>query len=104
MHRYSTRRICLPIVGTVGPRWRSVGLDILERVAQDSRYLERTVQDGAEIRNINGAAMPGLNRQITAEYDKHIITRQPDFDERKTRADFRKLIPNLRTVISPSRV
>jgi carbonic anhydrase len=78
---------------------RSGGLDILERVAQDSRYLEQTVQDGAEVRNINGAAMPGINRQITAEYDKHILTRQPDFDARKTRADFRKVIPNLRTVV-----
>jgi carbonic anhydrase len=28
-------------------------------------------------------------------YDKAIISRQPNFDERKTRSEFRKVIPNL---------
>lgn len=36
----------------------------------------------------------------TAElYDKAIISRQPNFDERKTRSEFRKVIPNLKTVV-----
>lgn len=32
-------------------------------------------------------------------YDKAIISRQPNFDERKTRSEFRKVIPNLKTVV-----
>ena len=32
-------------------------------------------------------------------YDKAIISRQPKFDERKTRSEFRKVIPNLKTVV-----
>ena len=32
-------------------------------------------------------------------YDKAIISRQPNFDERKTRSKFRKVIPNLKTVV-----
>ena len=32
-------------------------------------------------------------------YDKTIISRQPNFDERKTRSEFRKVIPNLKTVV-----
>ena len=34
-----------------------------------------------------------------ALYDKAIISRQPNFDERKTRSEFRKVIPNLKTVV-----
>jgi carbonic anhydrase len=33
------------------------------------------------------------------EFNKAIASRQPGFDERKTRGDFRKIIPNLRTVV-----
>lgn len=32
-------------------------------------------------------------------FDKAIISRQPDFDERKTRAEFRKVIPNVKTIV-----
>jgi hypothetical protein len=32
-------------------------------------------------------------------YDKAIISRQPNFDERKTRSEFRRVIPNLKTVV-----
>ena len=32
-------------------------------------------------------------------YDKAIISRQPNFNERKTRSEFRKVIPNLKTVV-----
>jgi hypothetical protein len=32
-------------------------------------------------------------------FDKAIISRQPNFDDRKTRSEFRKVIPNLRTVV-----
>src|SRR6202045_4385726 len=32
-------------------------------------------------------------------YDKAIISRQPNFDERKTRSEFRKVIPNLKTAV-----
>ena len=32
-------------------------------------------------------------------YDKAIISRQPNFDERKTRSEFRKVVPNLKTVV-----
>ena len=32
-------------------------------------------------------------------YDRAIISRQPNFDERKTRSEFRKVIPNLKTVV-----
>jgi carbonic anhydrase len=38
-------------------------------------------------------------RASVTEFDKAIINRQPDFDGRKTRADFRKVIPNLKTVV-----
>jgi hypothetical protein len=38
-------------------------------------------------------------RTSVTEFDKAIINSQPDFDERKTRADFRKVIPNLKTVV-----
>jgi hypothetical protein len=38
-------------------------------------------------------------RTSVTEFDKAIISRQPDFDERKTRANFRKVIPNLKTVV-----
>ena len=31
-------------------------------------------------------------------YDKAIISRQPNFDERTARSEFRKVIPNLKTV------
>ena len=32
-------------------------------------------------------------------FDKAIISRQPNFNERKTRSEFRKVIPNLKTVV-----
>jgi len=32
-------------------------------------------------------------------YDKAIVNRQPNFDERKTRSEFRKVIPNLKTIV-----
>jgi len=32
-------------------------------------------------------------------FDKAIISRQPNFNERKTRSKFRKVIPNLKTVV-----
>src|SRR5258708_12610608 len=32
-------------------------------------------------------------------YDRAIVNRQPNFDERKTRSEFRKVIPNLKTVV-----
>lgn len=32
-------------------------------------------------------------------YDKAIISRQPGFDERKVRSEFRRVIPNLKTVV-----
>src|SRR5258708_14204913 len=32
-------------------------------------------------------------------YDRAIVNRQPNFDERKTRSEFRKVIPKLKTVV-----
>ena len=32
-------------------------------------------------------------------FDKAIISRQPNFNDRKTRSEFRKVIPNLKTVV-----
>lgn len=65
--------------------------------------LERTVQDGRfEVHPTSGwelATMPGINREITDEYNKHILNRQGDYDEKQTRADFRKVIPKLRTIV-----
>jgi carbonic anhydrase len=39
-----------------------------------------------------------MSQSIEA-FDKAIISRQPGFDELKVRSDFRKVIPNLRTVV-----
>jgi carbonic anhydrase len=47
----------------------------------------------------NKAKQEAEMRTSVTEFDKAIISRQPDFDERKTRANFRKVIPNLKTVV-----
>ena len=39
-----------------------------------------------------------MSQSIEA-FDKAIISRQPSFDELKVRSDFRKVIPNLKTVV-----
>lgn len=33
------------------------------------------------------------------QYDKAIISKQPGFNERKVRSDFRKVVPNLKTIV-----
>ncbi len=40
-----------------------------------------------------------FNFEKAAKFDAGIINRQPGYDERKVRTDFRKVIPNLKTVV-----
>ncbi|SHH56008.1 hypothetical protein [Bradyrhizobium erythrophlei] len=62
-------------------------------------FQKKQVDDERRFRN---STNPNQGAHMTASieaYDKAIVNRQPNFDERKTRSEFRKVIPNLMTIV-----
>jgi hypothetical protein len=62
-------------------------------LSRNRTFQKKQVDDERRFRN---STNPNHGAHMTASievYDKAIVNRQPNFDERKTRSEFRKVIP-----------